>query len=223
MFYTVNYTVLEKESTRRGRPPRIDRGQIVDKALELVDSEGIAALSIRRLGRELGVEGPALYTYVKDKDELLGAIGDRVLDVLELDLPGRGTWQERVRACVTGWAGMQERHPGGFPLIYRGPKEKVSRTTEELLDALRTAGFDEAGSALAYQTLISFLDGALLEWPRETYGGAKGWENISRTVDPDLYPRMAEVAPHAANLSWDEIFWSGFEFLMRGLEERLAS
>ena len=129
---------------------------------------------MRRLGRELGVEGPALYTYVTDKDELLDAIGDRVLDVLELDLPGRGTWQERVRASVQGWADMQERHPGGFPLIYRGPKEKVSRTTEELLDALRTAGFDEAGAALAYQTVISFLDGALLEWPRETYAQRQG-------------------------------------------------
>lgn len=215
--------MLGKEPTRRGRPPRLDREQIVDKALELVDREGIAALSIRRLGRELGVEGPALYTYVKDKDELLGAIGDRVLDVLELDFPGRGTWPERIRAAVAGWAAMQERHPGAFPLIYRGPKEKVSRTTEELLDALRTAGFDEAGAALAYQTLICFLDGALLEWPRESYGGAKGWERIGQTVDSSTYPRMAEIAPHAATLSWDEIFWSGFDLLMQGLEERLAS
>ena len=213
--------MLENEAPRRGRPPRLDRAQVVEKALELVDSEGIDALSMRRLGRELGVEGPALYTYVTNKDELLDAIGDRVLDVLELDLPGRGTWQERVRAAVQGWADMQARHPGGFPLIYRGPKEKVSRTTEELLDALRTAGFDEAGAALAYQTVISFLDGALLEWPRETYASGKGWERISRTVDPETYPRMAEIAPHAAKLGWDEIFWTGFELLMQGLESRL--
>jgi len=194
---------------------------VVEKALEIVDSEGIEALSMRRLGRELGVEGPALYTYVEDKDELLDAIGDRVLDVLELDLPGRGTWQERIRASVAGWAEMQERHPGAFPLIYRGPKEKVSRTTEELLDALRTAGFDEAGAALAYQTVICFIDGALLEWPRETYGGDRGWERISRTVDPASYPRMAEIAPHAAKLGWDELFWTGFDLLLAGLEARL--
>jgi len=115
---------------------------------------------------------------------------------------------------------MQERHPGGFPLIYRGPKEKVSRTTE-LLDALRSAGFDEAGAALAYQTVISFLDGALLEWPRETYFAGKGWERISRTVDRDIYPRMAEIAPYAAKLLWDEVFGTGFELLLGGLESRL--
>jgi len=215
--------VLEKGASRRGRPRRLDRDRVVDKALELVDAEGLEALSMRRLGRELGVEGPALYTYVKDKDDLLDAIGDRVLDVLELDLPGRGPWQERIRASVAGWAEMQERHPGGFALIYRGWKEKVSRTTEELLDALRTAGFDEAGAALAYQTVISFIDGALLEWPRETYGGAKGWERISRTVDPESYPRMAEIAPHASRLGWDEIFWSGYDLLIQGLEARLAA
>jgi AcrR family transcriptional regulator len=176
---------------------------------------------MRRLGRELGVEGAALYTYVRDKDELLDAIGDRVLDGLELELPSPGSWQQRIRVSVAGWARMQERHPGAFPLIYRGPKEKVSRTTEELLDALRSAGFDEAGAALAYQTLICFLDGALLEWPRQTYAGGKGWERISRTVDPESYPRTAEVAPHAAKLGWDEIFWSGFELLVEGLEARL--
>ena len=68
---------------------------------------------MRRLGRELGVEGPALYTYVEDKDELLDAIGDRVLDVLELDLPGTGTWQDRIRAAVAGWADM--RRPQSRP------------------------------------------------------------------------------------------------------------
>lgn len=44
---------------------------------------------------------------------------------------------------------------------------------------------DEAGAALAYQTVISFLDGALLEWSRQTYAAGKGWERISRTVDPE--------------------------------------
>ena len=213
--------MLGKDAPRRGRPPRLDRAEVVEKALEIVDAEGIDGLSMRRLGRELGVEGPALYTYVEDKDELLDAIGDRVLDVLELHLPGTGTWQDRIRAAVAGWADMQQRHPGGFPLIYRGPKEKVARTTEELLDALRTAGFDEAGAALAYQTLISFLDGALLEWPRETYGGDRGWERIERTVDPEAYPRMAEIAPHAAQLGWDELFWTGFDLLIAGLETQL--
>jgi len=49
----------------------------------------------------------------------------------------------------------------------------------------------------------------------------KGWERISRTVDPETYPRMAEIAPHAAKLGWDEIFWTGFELLIQGLESRL--
>lgn len=82
---------------------------------------------------------------------------------------------------------------------------------------------DEAGAALAYQTVISFLDGALLEWSRQTYAAGKGWERISRTVDPETYPRMAEVAPHAARLVRDEVFWTGFELLMQGLEARLAT
>ncbi len=40
-------------------------------------------------------------------------------------------------------------------------------------------------------------------------------------VDRETYPRMAEIAPHAAKLGWDEVFWTGFELLLGGLESRL--
>jgi AcrR family transcriptional regulator len=195
----------------------------VAAALALVESEGLDALSMRRLGRELGVEGMALYTYVADKDELLRAVGQLVLADLRLALPGTGSWKERIRATVRAWAEMQERHPRAFPLVYRPDAgEQVARTTEELLDALRTAGLDEAGAALAYQTLVSFLDGALLQWPPVSYRAAEGWAQIAASVDRERYPRTAEIAPYAAGLDRDEVFSTGLELLLDGLEARLA-
>jgi len=211
------------DTPRRGRPPGLDRDRVVAAALELVDREGLAALTMRRLGRELGVEGMALYTYVADKEDLLQAVGGLVLAELELDLPGSGSWQERIGAVVVAWVEMLRRHPNAFPLVYRqgGEREPVERTTEELLDSLRAAGFDAGGAALAYQTIVSFLDGALLAWPPAGYHAAEGWEQLVSRIDPELYPRRAEIAPHAARQSWDDVFWSGFDLFLDGLEARL--
>ena len=63
------------------------------------------------------------------------------------------------------------------------------------------------------RTLATVLPGARIDAPPLLFidSAGKGWERISRTVDRDTYPRMAEIAPYAAKLGWDEVFWTGFE------------
>ncbi len=205
-----------------GRRPRLTRAQVVATALELVESEGLSALSMRRLGARLGIEAMTLYTYVESKDDLLDALAGTVLS--RLALPEENLdWEARIRAVVGSWAGMQRSYPNAFPLVYRGslPTDAVRRTTEHLLDALRVAGFDEAGTALAYQTLVCFLDGALLGWPPESYRAAEIWRGAAGRIDRGLYPRQAEVAPFAAELRWDDVWESGLDLMLRGLAARL--
>jgi len=67
------------------RSRRISEERIADEALELVDEEGLDALTMRALGRRLGVEGMALYTYFRSKDELLDAAGTRILEALDTE------------------------------------------------------------------------------------------------------------------------------------------
>ena len=209
---------------RPGRKRRLARDAVVDAALELVETEGLERLSMRRLGRRLGIEAMALYTYVQSKDDLLDAVAVRVLSSLELPDPD-ADWESRIRATVSCWAGMQRTHPRAFPLVYRPnlPTDAVGRTTEHLLDALRAAGFDEAGTALAYQTLVCFLDGALLGWPPESYRADEAWGRAAGRIDRSRYPRMAEVAPYAAELGWDDVWESGLDLLLRGLAARRPS
>jgi TetR/AcrR family transcriptional regulator, tetracycline repressor protein len=207
-----------------GRRPGLTREQVVASALELVEEDGLDGLSMRRLGARLGIEAMTLYTYVESKDDLLDAVAESVLS--DLELPDESLdWETRIRAVVGSWAGMQRRHPNAFPLVYRGnlPTDAVRRTTEHLLDALRVAGFDEAGTALAYQTLVCFLDGALLGWPPESYRAGEAWRRAAAQLDRDLFPRQAEVAPFAAELRWDDVWGSGLDLLLRGLAERLQS
>jgi hypothetical protein len=120
---------------------------------------------------------------------------------------------------------MKRQHPQAFPLVYRPdlPTDKVGRTTEYILDALRVGGFDAAGAALAYQTLICFLDGALLGWPPESYHANELWGAVVGRIDTARFPRQHEVAPHAARLRWDDVWESGLDLLLTGLRARLVA
>ncbi len=208
------------------RPRTLSHDRIVDAALELIEEGGVDSLSMRRLGTRLGVEGMTLYTYFRNKSELLDAAAEHILEALDTDFDRSAAWQERLRRGTIAWAGLQERHPRAFPLVYRTGlrTDAVRLLTEEMLDALRIAGFDERGAALAYQSLITLVDAALLgrsSWTDEDLHA--GWSRAAALSDPRTYPRFSEIAPHAATLKWQEILDSGLDLLLRGLEERLAN
>jgi AcrR family transcriptional regulator len=207
------------------RRRNLTRRRVVEAALGLVDDEGIAALSMRRLGRALGVEGMALYTHVRSKSDLLDAVAELLLEELDVDFDRTAPWQARIRRGALAWARLQERHPNAFPLAYRGElrTDRVTLLTDELLDALRVAGFDERGAALAYQTIVVLVDGALLgrsSWTDEDLHAA--WRRGLSNVDRQRFPRFAEVAPQAATLTWEEVLDSGLDLLLTGLEARLG-
>jgi AcrR family transcriptional regulator len=207
------------------RTRRITEEQIADEALALVDAEGLDALTMRALGRRLGVEGMALYTYFRSKDDLLDAVGTRILEAIDTAFDRSLTWQERIRRGALAWAAMQASHPRAFPLVYRGGvrTNAVPLLTEELLDALRSAGFDERGAALAYQSVVVLIDAALLGRGTSTDADLHAaWRNAQERLDPQTFPRFREVAPHGATLGWEEILESGLDLLLRGLEQRLA-
>jgi AcrR family transcriptional regulator len=210
----------------RPRGKTLDRKRVVAAALRLVDREGIDALSMRRLGRELGVEGMAMYTHVRHKSDLLDAIAELVLEELDTAFDRHAPWQERVRRAALAWADLHSRHPRSFPLVYRPShgSHAVTKVTEELMDALRTGGFDERGAALAYQTIVTLIDGALLgRGPATDKDLQRGWKRAAKAIDPQRYPRVAEVAPQAATLTWREIIDSGLDLLLAGLEIRQTS
>jgi AcrR family transcriptional regulator len=199
---------------------------IVDAALALIDGQGVDALTMRALGRCLGVEGMALYTYFRSKDELLDAAAERILEQLGSEFDRSLPWQDRIRNGALAWAELQAGHPRAFPLVYRSGlrTDAVRLLTEELLDALRSAGFGPREAALAYQSVIVLVDAALLgrsSWTDEALHEA--WRLGAADASAERFPRFREIAPHAATLSWEEILDSGIDLLLQGLEQRLAA
>ena len=96
--------------------PRLNRDRVLRAALELADQEGIAAVTMRELGRRLGVEAMSLYNHVTTKDDVLDGIIDLV--VAEIELPaGEVDWHEAMRQRAVWARDAFARHPWAGALI----------------------------------------------------------------------------------------------------------
>ncbi len=154
--------------TRPQRPrrdtPALSREQIIAEAIDLLDSEGFEALSMRRLGTKLNAGATSLYTHVANKDELLELIIDEVLGEITIpDAPAPDWRSALLRLGLDIRAGLL-RHTwitgvlSTAGLSYLGPN--MMRLSEGLLTILETSGFDEELADRATDTILGFIIGS---------------------------------------------------------------
>jgi AcrR family transcriptional regulator len=146
--------------------PALSREAVIDRALGVADREGLAAVSIRRIAQDFGVTPMALYWHVKNKDELLAAMGDRVIDAVEVpDLPAEGGL-ERLRPLLQRLVDALARHPGSTELVqFRILQCRRGQVlAEQALTVLADAGFDRQRRAdlarAALQSAVMLVVGA---------------------------------------------------------------
>ena len=156
------------------KPQRLDRQRILVAAVALIDESGLHELSMRSVGRRLGVEAMALYRYLPSRESLLDGIVEQVVDELyadpEVHVVPQGDWQDFVVRLAHGVRRLALRHPQVFPLIATRPPQapwvrpplRSLRWIECLLEGLLRRGFTEQQAVTAYQALSSFLVGHLL-------------------------------------------------------------
>jgi AcrR family transcriptional regulator len=103
----------------RPTSPRIVRAQVVDKALELIDRDGLEAFSIRALGQALGVNGASLYHHFDDKDAILQGVRLRVFNGSRAAEPPAAddSWQDYLRRTTTRYRAALLSHPHAAPLM----------------------------------------------------------------------------------------------------------
>jgi AcrR family transcriptional regulator len=124
-----------------GRPkvPLIERDVAVAKALEIIDRDGIDGLSIRNLGKELGVNGASLYHHFQDKDEILEGVRLLIMREARVIVPQSktATWQDYVRRSVLGYRKALISHPNAIPLMAPGRlRPRAIHAREVLLERM---------------------------------------------------------------------------------------
>ncbi|WP_182526137.1 TetR/AcrR family transcriptional regulator C-terminal domain-containing protein [Nocardioides dongkuii] len=154
---------------------RHHRADVVERALAVLDAYGLADLSMRRLGAELGVQPSALYHHFANKQLLLAAVADEVL-ARGPRPPAEGTWDERVAAVCSG---LREA-----VLAYRDGAELVATVHafglgarapyDDLVAALRHGGLDDGLVPVAARTLVHFVLGHVSDEQTHLQAGSAG-------------------------------------------------
>ncbi|MGX5188723.1 TetR/AcrR family transcriptional regulator [Streptomyces avermitilis] len=148
--------------SRGGQPSGLDRERITRATMRLLDAEGLAKFSMRRLAAELNVTAMSVYWYVDTKDDLLELALDAAFG--ELRLPAADTdedWREQLRALATEYRGLLVRHPWLSPLagtyLNIGPHSlDFSLTVQRVI---RRTGLPAHGQMGAISAVFQFVYG----------------------------------------------------------------
>jgi AcrR family transcriptional regulator len=128
---------------------RLSKHAVVSRALVLADSEGLNALTIRRLAAELGVTPMALYWHFRSKEELLKGLSDQVWSEIDVNVDASASWSQQLRGLLESLVSMLRAHPSAPHLVLEHDKSSPAaiKVIEITLEVLRSAGFDPAAAS----------------------------------------------------------------------------
>ena len=192
-------------------------------ALAIVDAEGLDALTMRRLGKELGVEAMSLYKHAAGKDDVLDGIVELVMTDVAVPAPG-GDWTADVRAVALALRDSGLRHPAGFELLVRRMPvtDRSMAPIEATLAALRAGGLDDATTVRVFWALVAYVLGAIL-----AELGAAAEAAAGRAVFPasmagadTTHPTLRELGPALAACDFESEFVWGLDTLLAAVAPR---
>lgn len=203
----------------------LSRDRVLRAALDLVDREGVDALTMRRLGRELGVEAMSLYGYVDSKEDLIEGVVEQVFRQMPLIVPGPGRWQDRLRRHAGAYRSVLLDHPNAVRLVARRPltTDGIAAFVDSALAELRAMGLDLAMADRILGVVAAFTLGHVAEEVGDEFraGTERPHMGLRDTIDPQRFPHLAAVGEMKPT-DYDQEFDLGMDFIITGLEQLLA-
>ncbi|GAA3121981.1 TetR/AcrR family transcriptional regulator C-terminal domain-containing protein [Streptosporangium carneum] len=205
---------------------------IARTALRLLDDVGLDGLTMRLVAGELGVQAPALYWHVKNKQELLDAMaGLMLVEAVEgMEMPGRGvSWSEWLGDAARRLRRMMLRHRDGARVVAgtHVTEPTIFRVTELALRTMRDAGFPLRDAARAFPALLHYTVGFTIEEQARTgaaYGedNPYGTERFAASLDAERFPLTAQALDDLFDADSDAGFEYGLRILLAGMRAALA-
>lgn len=223
---------------RRREQPALNRAQIVAEALGLLDTDGVEALSMRKLGARLDAGATSLYRHVANKEELLELVVDEVYGQIEVPDVRDGDWRTAVTGCAESVRAVLLRHAwiasvlGQVGLAYLGPN--VMRLNERMLALFEAAGFGLAeadralGTVMAYVIGMGTTEAAWLTTLARSGHTEQDWVDRLRPAALEAtrpYPRLHALATadeDNATTARGDGFRYGLDRVLDGLAARLG-
>jgi AcrR family transcriptional regulator len=217
-----------RDTTSQVKPRTpLTRDRIVEATLHLMDTEGLAAVSMRRVAREVGVEAMSLYHHVRDKDDLLNAVIERVMGGFAFpDPPTDDDWIAYGRQLAYAWRDVLRTHPSVMQLFAESKHSGASldslRPMDAALRALRGAGLSERDAVQAFHAIGGFIFGYVMMESGYLPGG-QGHERSFPAVPVDELPSVAACLPYLADCDFDAEFAFGLDLMLEGLRSTIAA
>ncbi|MFD7322244.1 TetR/AcrR family transcriptional regulator [Streptomyces sp. NPDC059875] len=220
---------------------RLSRPLVLAAAVALVDQEGLAALTMRRLATDLGVEPMAIYRYTAGKEALLDGlveaffaeVNDRLRTSVEESAGPAdvSAWRVELRRIARAFAAVVHAHPELLPVVATRPLSvpvarrpaPMLQLTEHILSVLARAGFDDTTALTIYRAFAAWNLGCLLVDKRQV---------VDNPDEPDLmlrlglhrlpasqYPRLRALVPQLAEYDDEQELIAGLDSLLSRMPE----
>jgi AcrR family transcriptional regulator len=215
--------------TTRISKPRdpLTRDQVVEAALRVMDAEGLDAVSMRRVAREVGVEAMSLYNHVRDKEDLLDGVVDLVMRSFAFPEARSGDdWVAYGRAIARSWRDLLKAHPNVVALFAHRHKPMRSfeslRPMEAALRALREMGLSVEDSVRAFQVIGGYIMGYVMMESGQMFtpGDEGDPATLARELPAHELPCIAAALPFMADCDVDAQFEFGLDLMLDGLRAR---
>jgi AcrR family transcriptional regulator len=209
--------------TPRAARGSLSRARILETALLLADEIGLEALSMRRIGAELGVEAMSLYNHVPSKAALLDGMVEVILGEMPAPGPGGGL-EERLGEMAFGFRRALQAHPGALPLFITRPvvTKAALHHVETALGLLREAGFQADDSVSALHVLVTFVVGHTLSGVGRTPADEVS-SPLYQELAGDEFPNLNEAVTQLATHDAENEFLFGLDALWIGLRKKARS
>ena len=220
-------------SPKRGGRPRagqeaLSRGRILDAALRLVDEEGMGALTMRRLGAELGVNPMSIYHHLPGKGAVISGLVELVFSGMRVRYSDGSPWQDQVRAWAETYRDLVRSHPNLVLEIVSSAAavtEAVLLVNEPLYAALDEAGLPPAEVVVVADSVVDFVHGfAIAEGaqpPGHPFDRRELLERLE-TGAANVLPTMRRVfralTADEARYDFDRGFDAGLSILLMGIK-----
>lgn len=184
--------------------------RVIEAAAAVADRGGLTAVSMRNVGRELGVEAMSLYHHVANKDEILDGIVDLVF--AEIELPGADdAWRPAMRQRAASARAALRRHPWATPLMQSrtNPGPATLQHHDAVIGALRTGGFSIELTAHAFSLLDAYVYGFALQEAALPFDAPDEVPEVAAEMFA-LFP--SEAYPHLAEFTTEHVLRPGYDY-----------
>jgi len=207
---------------------KITRELVLSTALELIDRDGVGALSMRRLAAALDRDPMILYRHAPGKAALLDGVVETVLAQLRVD-PADPDWAAQLRAVARDYRALALAHPNVVPLLVTRPlatplalrPRGTLRALEDVLALLTRAGFSGPDALHIYRALFGFLHGHVLNELQELVDNPDETDDLLRLglhrLPISEFPLLRGLAPVLASYDGAAELERGLDILLTGL------